>query len=51
MSAAQVVAASAVKPTAATRDLILSISAPVRYSGLCNWKRKSSQQTDFNDEL
>jgi hypothetical protein len=51
MSAAHVVAAIAVKPTAATRDLNLSISAPVRCSGLIDWQLCSFQLGDFNVEL
>jgi hypothetical protein len=51
MSAAQVVAAIAVKPTAATKDLNLSISAPVRYSGLVFWQLVSYQKGHFNVEL
>jgi hypothetical protein len=51
MSAAQVVAAIAVKPTAATKDLNLSISAPVRYSRLIDWQLVSYQKRHFNVEL
>jgi hypothetical protein len=51
MSAAQEVAANAVKPTAATRDLNLSITAPVRYSGLIFWQLVSYQKVHFNVEL
>jgi hypothetical protein len=51
MSEAQEVAASAVKPTAAMRDLNLSISAPVKNSGWIDWQLGSSQLDHFNVEL
>jgi hypothetical protein len=51
MSEAQDVAAIAVKPTAAMRDLKLSITAPIKYSGLCDWKLVYFQIVYSNVEL